>query len=372
MRRLLLALIIAVLLLGAVRRRAVSSPPDVLPGTLTVVASMSEPRAVHTSTLLQNGLVLIAGGLANGSTRSAELYDPAQRAFRRTGTMVSARSEHTATLLPDGNVLIAGGLNTQMLSSSEIYDPATGTFSSGPSMTTRRSGHTAVLLPNGKVLLAGGTTGSTSDWTFLASAELYDPVTRRFTATGGMMVPRASHTAVLLPNGQVLIAGGHAGRGAAIQIYATAELYDPATGTFRPTGTMTHIRHKHAAALLPDGRVLINGGADARDDRGTYRDTEIYNPAIETFNRGPEMQMDRYKHAGTSLLLANGRVLIAGGAAQAEVFDPRHNSFTVVGGEARMRGSFSAVTVLPNGQAIITGGYGQGFGATNAAWLFTP
>jgi hypothetical protein len=372
MRRLLLPLIAAVLLLGTVHRRAVNPPSDVRPATLTVVASMSEPRAVHTSTLLQNGLVLIAGGGANGSTRSADLYDPAQRTFGRTGNMVSARSEHTATLLADGRVLIAGGLNTQMLSSSEIYDPTTGTFSSGPSMTTRRSGHTAVLLPNGKVLLTGGTTGSTSDWTFLSSAELYDPVSRRFTATGSMMVPRASHTATLLTNGEVLITGGHVGRGAAVQIYATAEIYDPATGSFRPTGAMTHVRHKHSAALLPDGRVLINGGADARDDRGTYRDTEIYDPAIRTFIRGPEMRMDRYKHAGTSILLPNRCVLIAGGAAQAEVFDPRRSSFTVVGGEARMRGSFSAVTVLPNGEAIITGGYGQGFGATNAAWLFTP
>ena len=372
MRRLLLPLIVAVLLLSAVRRRATDPPADVRPGNLTVVASMSEPRAVHTSTLLQNGLVLIAGGLTNGSTRSADIYDPAQRTFRRTGNMVSTRSEHTATLLPDGKVLVAGGLNTQMLSSSEIYDPAAGTFSSGPSMTTRRSGHTAVLLANGKVLLAGGTTGSTSDWTFLSSAELYDPATRRFTATGSMMVPRASHTATLLADGKVLITGGHVGRGAAVQIYATAELYDPATGTFRPTGAMTHIRHKHSAALLPDGRVLINGGADARDDRGTYRDTEIYDPATETFIRGPEMRMDRYKHAGASLLLPNGRVLVAGGAAQAEVFDPRRGSFTVVEGEARMRGSFSAVTVLPNGEAIITGGYGQGSGATNSAWLFTP
>lgn len=372
MRRLPLPLIAALLLLGADRRRAVNPPADARPGALTVVASMSEARSVHTSTLLPNGLVLIAGGLASGSTRSAELYDPALRSFRRTGNMVSTRSEHTATLLPDGKVLIAGGLNTEMLSSSEIYDPAAGTFSAGPSMATRRSGHIAVLLPSGKVLLAGGTTGPTSDWTFLSSAELYDPVTRRFTATGSMTVPRASHTATLLPNGQVLITGGHVGRGAALQIYATAEIYDPAAGTFRPTGSMTHIRHKHAAALLPDGRVLINGGADARDDHGTYRDTEIYDPAIETFVGGPEMRMDRYKHAGTSLLLPNGRVLIAGGAAQAEVFDPRRSAFTVVEGEARMRGSFSAVTVLPNGQALITGGYGQGFGPTNAAWLFTP
>ena len=128
MRRLVLPLIVAVLLLGAERRRAVNPPSDVRPGTLTSIASMNEPRAVHTSTLLQNGVVLIAGGLANGSTRSADLYDPAQHTFRRTGNMISARSEHTATLLPDGKVLIAGGLNTEMLSSSEIYDPATGTF----------------------------------------------------------------------------------------------------------------------------------------------------------------------------------------------------------------------------------------------------
>jgi hypothetical protein len=359
MRRLTVLLIaVALLLSGASRRRAVAPPGEGPPGTLITLGSMSEARAVHTSTLLRNGTVLIAGGLSSSTSRTAELYDPESHLLRRTGNMNSPRAEHTATLLPDDKVLIAGGLNGDMLSSSELYDPAAGTFAPGPSLTTRRSGHTAVLLQNGKVLLAGGTTGSSSDWTFLASAELYDPATRRFTPTGSMMVPRASHTATLLPNGEVLITGGHVGRGAAIQIHATAELYDPRTGSFRPTGAMARIRHKHSAVLLPDGRVLINGGADARDDRGTYRDTEIYDPAIGTFVPGPEMRMDRYKHAGTALLLPTGRVLIAGGAAQAEILDPRSGAFAIVTGEARMRGSFSAVSVLPNGQAVIIGGYG--------------
>jgi hypothetical protein len=366
-------LLVALMLFAAPRRRAVN-PPTESPGTLTTIASMSEARAVHTSTLLPNGLVLIAGGFGDHSSSTAELYDPAQRTFRPTGSMSIARSEHRATLLPDGKVLITGGLDasSNTLQSTEIYDPATGRFTSGPPMTVSRSGHVTVTMQDGRILLTGGTIGTSSDWTFHSSAEIYDPATRRFTATGSMNVPRASHTMTLLPNGEVLVIGGHNGRHAAIQIYATAELYNPHSGTFRPTGAMARIRHKHDAALLRDGRVLVTGGADARDDLGTYRDTEIYDPALGAFQPGPNMRRERYKHDGTSLTLTDGRLLIAGGAAQAEIFSPTGGTFTLVGGDARMRGSFERDTLLPNGQVLITGGYGLGHGPTNSAWLFQP
>lgn len=361
--------------LATVRRRAVDpTPRPESPGTLITIASMSEARATHTSTLLPNGLVLIAGGLADQSSRTAELYDPTLRAFRAAGNMITARADHRATLLLDGRVLITGGLDSRgnTLQSTEIYDPATNRFTSGPSMTTSRSGHEVAVLRDGRVLICGGTIGTSTNWTFHSSAEVYDPATRRFTATGSMSVPRESHTMTLLPNGEVLVAGGHNGRHAAIEIFASAELYDPVSGAFRPTGSMTHLRHKHDAALLPDGRVLINGGADARDDLGTYRDTEFFDAGLGMFVRGPDMHTERYKHDGTSLTLSDGRILIGGGAAQAEIFNAATRTFTLVGGDARMRGSFSRDTLLTNGQVLITGGYGQGHGPTNAAWLFIP
>ena len=166
---------------------------------------------------------------------------------------------HSATLLPNGKVLIAGGYNGNYLASAELYDPVTRTFSPTKAMQTARSGHVAVRLPSGKVLLAGGVGVG---WTFLRNAEVYDPATNTFTATGDMAAARESHTATLLENGKVLIAGGHKGRRAEMTIYSSAEIYDPATGRFNATGEMTRVRHKHGAVLLADGRVLIVGEAD--------------------------------------------------------------------------------------------------------------
>jgi len=336
---------------------------------LVTLASMSESRAGHTATTLLDGRVLIVGGMTGGTTASAELYDPNTRRFTTTGSLRTPRASHTASLLPDGRVLIAGGYNGAWLASTEIYDPASGTFSSGPDLIEPRSDHVAVTMRDGHVLMAGGTS---TGYTFLASAELFDPARLRFTRTGAMSVPRESHVGVSLPNGMVLIAGGHAGRREAIRLYDTAELYDPDRGTFRSTGAMTHRRHKHAAALLPDGRVLVTGGSDERDEKGQYRDAEVYDPQTERFSVAGDMRRPRYKHQGTMTPLADGRLLIAGGAGDPELFDPVSAHFTLVPSSNSMAGSFSAAARLSNGQVLVTGGYGNGTGPRRSAWLFVP
>ena len=338
-------------------------------GTLIAVASMTEPRSAHTATTLPDGRVLIVGGLSSGPTSSAELFDPATRRFSVTGSLRTPRAGHTATLLADGRVLVAGGFNGAWLASTEIYDPRSGTFSPGPDLTEPRSDHLTIALRDGRVLFAGGTS---TGYSFLASADLLDPTRLTVARTGSMSVARESHVGVLLPNGNVLIAGGHAGRRADIRLYDTAELYDPATGTFRPTGSMTHRRHKHAGGLLADGRVLITGGADERDDQGEYRDTEVYDPKTERFASLGEMRRARYKHQGTMTLLADGRVLIAGGAGDPELFDPGTGRFTLVSASNALPGNFSAAAKLGNGQVLIAGGYGNGTGARKSAWLFVP
>jgi Galactose oxidase, central domain len=277
---------------------------------------------------------------------------------------------HTATLLPNGTVLIAGGFNGAYLASVELYDPATGQFTPTGSLTTARHDHIAVLLQNGTVLSAGGVG---EGWSFLASAEIYTPATGRFTPTGSMMMPREAQTMTVLPDGRVLVAGGHQGRHAAITIYRSAELYDPATATFSATGNMSAKRHKHDAVLLANGRVLISGGSDERDDLGAYASTEQYDPAAGTFSASAAMPAPRYKHRGTSVVLRNGMVLIAGGAQHAVLYNPVTDRFDTVAGDlgpARFSRLFATATLLSSGDVLITGGYGLNQRTSAQAWLY--
>ena len=364
-----LTILATLILSGCHLGSSASNAPRHDTGGITGIRSMTLTRAAHTSTLLPDGRVLIAGGFANGGSRlaSVEIFDPANATFASAGQMNVSRAGHTATLLPNGKILIAGGYNGDYLSSAELYDPAARTFSPTSAMSMARSGHVAVLLPNGKVLLAGGVG---LGWTFLSSAELYDPATTSFTATGEMLAARESHTATLLSNGKVLIAGGHKGRRAEMTIYSSAELFDPATGRFSATGDMTRIRHKHGATLLADGRVLIVGGADQRDGRPAYSSVEIYNPATGRFTATGDMNSPRYKLQDAVVLLNNGTVLIAGGANRAEVFDPSTNRFSYVSGDMGMPSLFATATRLRNGQVLITGGYHGEIEVSARAWLF--
>jgi hypothetical protein len=341
-------------------------------GGVASISNMSGRRAAHTATLLPNGKVLIAGGfVGNGSPLSStEVFDPASNTFSASGNLTVARSGHTAIALRNGKVLIAGGYNGDYLDTAELYDSVAGRFTSAGRMTMARNGHVATLLNNGKVLLAGGVgTG----WTFLADAELYDPNTNAFTATGAMATARESHTATLLRDGRVLITGGHKGRRSEITIYASAEIYNPANGTFTSAGNLTVKRHKHDAALLSDGRVLIVAGADERDGRdgSAYRNAEIFNPATGTFVPvSGNMNAPRYKLQGTAILLRNGKVLIAGGANRAEVFDPATNSFSYTAGDMGNDLLFSTATLLTNGSVLIAGGYHSAVVVTSNAWLY--
>lgn len=337
-------------------------------GSVNSVRRMTTERAAHTATLLPNGKVLVAGGFAGGERlASAEVFDPGTNTFASAGNMNASRAGHTATLLPNGKILIAGGYNGSYLASAELYDPAAHTFMPTGIMVTARSGHVATLLNNGKVLLAGGIgTG----WTFLSDAELYDPATNTFIATGGMTTARESHTATLLKDGQVLITGGHKGRRPAITIYSSAEIYNPASGTFSSTGNLTVRRHKHDATLLADGRVLIIGGSDERDGRGAYRNAEVFNPTTGTSTAVGAMNEARYKLQGTAVLLNNGKVLIAGGANRAEVFDPATNTFSFAAGSLGTMRLFATATLLKNGQVLITGGYDDSQAVSANAWIY--
>jgi len=289
--------------------------------------------------------------------------------------MSSAREGHAAILLRNGKVLLAGGSSGPdgNVATAELYDRASGTFHPTGNMTGPRAHSAAVLLNDGKVLLIGGD-GAHEDER-LSSAELYDPATGRFTATGDLHVPREMHTAVLLKDGRVLVVGGSsAGSYPNSHIEASAEIYDPATGRFAMTGSMSVPRHKLAAALLPDGKVLVVGGSDNRDWRGQYASAELYDPATGCFSNDGEMSFRRFKLIQTAVRLTDGRVLIAGGAERPEIYDPATKSFRPVKGSVGESRYFSSATLLNDGRVLIAGGYGDDpmAGAVPNAWLYQP
>jgi len=191
-----------------------STTLTVTPGFI-LTGSLNNARYYYTATFLNNGLVLMAGGVAsNGNpTTSAELYNPAAGTFTATGSLSTARANFTATLLNNGDVLVAGGYNNPnsiYLSSAELYSPSSGTFTATGSMSNARYYQGATLLTNGMVLIAGGggCNGTGCTGANLAGAELYDPNAGTFTTTGSLNVARYDPTMTLLPTGNVLVAGG--------------------------------------------------------------------------------------------------------------------------------------------------------------------
>ncbi|MFQ5668816.1 MAG: Kelch repeat-containing protein [Candidatus Binatia bacterium] len=181
-----------------------------------------------------------------------------------------------------------------------------------------------------------------------------------------MRTARGSHVALALADGRVLVTGGHRARG---EILTSAEIFDPGTGEFHPTGDMGVPRHKHAAVLLADGRVLIVGGSDARDYRGRYTTTEFYDPETGEFSPGPNMGWGRHKIRDAVAVLPSGAVLVAGGAAQPELFHPADRIFVPVKGELDGPQMFATATRLPTGQVLVLGGYDDRIKSSASAWL---
>jgi hypothetical protein len=252
---------------------------------------MVTPRSGgHTVTLLADGTVLVAGGATGGgSAASAELLNPATLTWTSTGDMIQGRWGHTATLLPDGRVLIAGGGdpngNGRRFRSAELYDPATGIWTASGDMAETRTGHTATLLPDGTVLVAGGHNGGP----FLDSAELYDPATGIWIPGADMTHGRASHTATLLSDETVLVAGGVYGNdaGPCCEPLSSAELFDPRSGSWTATGSMIELRGGSTATLLTDGRVFVVGAINM----GTVPSAELYDPGSRSWT--PHGEHDR-------------------------------------------------------------------------------
>lgn len=327
-------------------------------GIFVPTGNMAESRLSHTAALLRDGKVLVTGGVGPAGyfggkyLTSAEIYDPATGQFSPAGDMNNPRAWHSATLLKDGRVLIIGG--DVGLGTAETYDPATGLFAATGSPNFPQRHHSATLLRNGKVLIAGGA----ARFDFGEAAEIYDPATGAFAVAGP--VGGSLSTAALLADGRVLITGGlnqHVG-----------SLYDPSVSTFRPTGTQSTYPWGpefgfgvcgHTTTSLPNGKVLVAGGGE-----DLYADilmpyAELYDPVTDSFTPTGAMNWSRGAHSAT--LLPGGKVLIAGGCCfitssrYAEVYDPLTETFSRTG-EMQVEHGGHTSTLLKDGTVLIAGG----------------
>ena len=369
MTRLRLLLIASIVVSFAIAGAAFRGTREPSPraGMVSASAPMLEPRSGHSATLLPDGKVLIAGGMRRNQDfyASAELFDPSTGKFQPTGSMHERRVGQIAVLLHSGKVLIAGGwVGMGGTDSAELYDPATGKFTVIAKMTTKRGRPSATLLADGNVLIAGG---EERDNQPVTSAEIFDAKSLSFAPTGSMHHARVMHTATLLNDGRVLLVGGYAEG-----VFSSAELYDPKTKTFSETGSLTIPRCKHTAGLLPDGRVLIAGGSDNRGWNGNLSSAEIYDPHSGKFTAAASMNDSRFKLPDEAVRLASGKLLVAGGSTQVEVFDPASGRFDVAEGRMADARHYLSETELKDGRVLLAGGYPNDDQATAQTWIYRP
>jgi hypothetical protein len=326
---------------------------------------------MKSTALLKLVLVLRAGNLPSDLT--AQITPPIQGGFASTGSFNTGINWHTATMLNDGTVLIAGGMgsyssSTSALNTAELYDPATGTFSpTASNMNSAHAYYTATLLGDGTVLIAGGMDGLGLP---TASAELYNPTTKTFTALVGLNTSRDQHTATLLNNGTVLIVGGFE---AYVGPLTSAEIYDNSTkictALTSPGSSLNDARYGLTATLLNNRQVLIVGGFALGS--GEINTAELYDSVAQTFTYRTDvngnhttLNYPRFLHTATHL--NGGTVLIAGGAENAgyapvttntaEIYDPVAGTFTITNGVLNTPRYFHAASLLNNGMVLITGG----------------
>jgi len=293
-----------------------------------------------------------------GTSAAPASWEPVGRMVqrRRSGFLDTG---NWATSLADGRVLVAGGIDLASdlpSASAQIFDPATGTWMATGSMVTARSGHTLTLLADGRVLAAGGSADNDASHA-LTSAELFDPTTGSWSPTGSMTSARTKHIAARLLDGRVLVAGGEA---------ASAELYDPATGRWTETGAMHDQRWLFAATRLNDGRVLVEGTGHLMG----MSSAELFDPATGTWATTTPMAAERGNQR--SVLLDDGRVLVIGGLHHREpserrigpeIYDPATAQWSE-SGDADLVGGASAAVVVADGVVLATAG--------SSAYLFDP
>lgn len=355
-----------------------------VPGTFNGASSLPVPVAGATATALPNGDVLVAGGYTGTPTAptpsaGAWLYVPSSRAWASAGSLPVARYDATATLLANGTVLVAGGLTggypSSATSSAEIYNPANNTWTATQAMLVARFGAVARRLPNGDVLVAGGDTGSAGDASNTSSAELYEPATGSWAATSSLPYPTAFAQVATLQNGDILVNGGvsdyytAAGSGPAT---GATKTYDPATGAWSLSTSSGAGRYDATAVVLANGKVLLAGGRSSAS--APLSSAEVYNPANGQWSGTGSLPVASFDAA--SALLADGDVLVAGGAnaagnalATAQLYSPS-NGYWALTGPLEVATAGAAVARLADGDVLVAGGRTTPSALTAAAEVY--
>lgn len=333
----------------------------------------------HRAVKVKNGDVIVTGGaVAVNGSNVVEYLQNHNTDFYPSGNIKRSRSFHTATLLDDNNILLTGGWAGGR--STEIVSTDMGAYvgQSVAKMNFSRASHRAVKLDNGSVLITGGWKGLNGFWTgrdAQATAEVYVPATRNFLNIGSMKVPRAGHSMTKLKDGRVLIVGGYKldaqGRGLGL---TSAEIFDPSSSSFKKLpARLRNGRGHHTATLLRDGRVLIAGGFH-RDSKATNT-LEIFDPKTNSFSV-VKNQMTEARAYHQAVLLPDGKVFLVGGEIKflppvnttdkcegcsntAEIFDPFIGLSTKTSAEMNIARSQFSATLTDDNRIIIIGGKGD-------------
>ena len=414
---------------GFARVIAPTPKPDEVWGTTQPAGEMGQPRAGFTATLLPDGRVLVVGGRFEQSLVSAEIWDPATRAFQPAGEMRRRRMNHAAVLQPDGRVLVVGGSGRfgGDIKDAELWDPATSSFSRAGVLRTPRTGAaTVTAFPDGRALVVGG--GAIENRAGRAlRAELWDPRTQAFEAAGRLDSARNGHRAFALFNGDAVVTGpgnkewlrwdarkrafepigrpseprpethqlangrllaagvndeATCKRGKAYASTPDAEVWLPRQGLFQAAGAFRSPRYEATVTPLPDGSALFYGGGIATCmDASRYRSAELWDPASRTFQRAGRTELPHWDEVNA--LLHDGRVAIIGGLGTddyacgeavlgaIELWDPSTRSFSVAGALDHPRSAAAAIP-LDDGSVLVLGGFDQLGDPVAAAELWVP
>jgi hypothetical protein len=352
------------------------TPTAALPaaGTWSPVPDLVNIRGTTTAVVLKDGRALAAGGgVGQIPVAAAELFDPAAGVWQSTGSLNQARRGHSAVVLGDGRVLIAGGIaEGDLLASAEIYDPGTAKWTTVAPMSLPRLGHSLTLLASGNVLAAGGTAADTASGSGGGqtirpdgTAEVYNVATNKWTTTSAAMsTPRFEHTATLLDDGRVLIAGGQGPPiSGATTALKTTEIYDPAVDSFRKSNDMADARTNHTAVKLPDRSVMVVGGVGGTNGDTSLATAEVFSPGDGRWTAAGALTGSRTGHTAT--VFPDGRVLVAGGEsvtrgsrrslASAEIFSLEKREWRSAGNMNCPRSEASAA-LLGDGSVLVVAG----------------